>query len=59
MLWDLLVVFFIIAFAYAFTFKDDVPQPVLTKSLLLMLLILVALNITSIVEYLTKVMERV
>lgn len=58
MLWDLLVIFFILAFAYAFAFREDVPNSVLIQSLALMILILVALNITSIIDYLTVALSR-
>ena len=58
MLWDMLVIFFIIAFSYAFAFREDVPNSVLIQSLVLMLLILVALNITSIIDYLAIVLSR-
>lgn len=58
MLFDFLVVFFIVAFSYAFTFKEDIPKEVTNRSLLLMLGLLVVLNITSIVNYLSLVLER-
>lgn len=58
MLFDFLVIFFIIAFSYAFTFKEDIPKTVTNRALLLMLCLLVLFNITSIVGYLSLVIER-
>ena len=58
MIWDFVVVLFIIAFSYAFTFKEDIPKIVTIRALLLMLSILVILNITSILNYLSEVLGR-
>lgn len=58
MIWDFVVVLFIIAFSYSFTFKDDIPKVVTLRALLLMLSILVILNITSIINYLSEILGR-
>lgn len=58
MIWDCVVVLFIIAFSYAFTFKEDIPKEVTYRSLLLMLSLLVILNIGSIINYFSLVLNR-
>lgn len=59
MIWDILVIFLIIAFSYAFAFKQDVPPVVTKRALLFFLISLIILNIVPIASYLGKVITRI
>lgn len=59
MLWDVLVVFLILAFAYAFAFKSDVPPVVTKRALMFFLMALVVLNIFEIISYLGRVITHI
>lgn len=59
MLWDVLVVFLILAFAYALAFKSDVPPIVTKRSLLFFGVALVVLNIFEILSYFGRVLTRI
>lgn len=59
MIWDILVIFLILAFSYALAFKSDVPPVVTRRSFMFFLLALVILNIIPIVTYLGRVLTRI
>lgn len=59
MLWDLFVLFLILAFAYAFAFPNDVTPIVTKRSLMFFLLSLVVLNIFQIISYIGRVITHI
>lgn len=59
MLWDMLVLFLILAFAYAFAFPSDVPTVVTKRALQFFLMSLVVLNIFQIISYFGKVITHI
>ena len=59
MIWDLFVLFLILAFAYAFAFTTDVPPVVTKRSLMFFLMSLVILNIFQIISYFGRVITHI
>lgn len=59
MLWDLFVLFLILAFAYAFAFPNDVPPVVTKRSLMFFLISLVVLNVFQIISYIGRVITHI